>query len=302
MSPILVAVAQMTSTPSVVHNLSTVVRLIERASALGAKMIFLPEASDFIAPASEVASLSRSLKDPDLKHEFFWGVLDAVRKLKKEILVNVCIHETPGPEEGYPDHGGRCFNTNLVIGKGGLMNLFDVDLAPNGPTMKESNTTIPGEELTPPIPNTPVGNLGLQTCFDIRFSKPFHALLSNKEHPATAVTYPSAFATHTGAAHWETLLKARAIEGQCYIFGSAQVGEHYPGRRSYGHAMIVDPWGTVVAQCSQKEGPQICVAEVDLEYVAKVRREMPMGWPSLSHSHSPSPSFTSRLTSGQPRI
>lgn len=144
--------------------------------------------------------------------------------------------------------------------------------------------------------------------------------------PATAITYPSAFATHTGAAHWETLLRARAIEGwsllscsviddlslvssplesfsgQCYVFGSAQTGEHYAGRRSFGHAMIVDPWGTVVAygdtrlpgarnkllitipfcrQCPQTNKPELCIAEVDLDYVKKIRREMPMGWPEL---------------------
>ncbi|KAG8859684.1 Carbon-nitrogen hydrolase [Tulasnella sp. 330] len=281
MAPILAAVAQMTSTPSIAHNLSIVLGLIERASALGAKILFLPEAADFIAPASEVAKLSRGLRDP--KNEFYWAIADATRR--KDIWVNFCLHEAPEPNVPKLDTEGRCFNTNLLLHKGHLegwyqkMKLFDVDLAPNGPTIKESNTTIPGDELHPPIPNTPVGNLGLQTCFDIRFSRPFHALLSDKRYPATAITYPSAFATHTGAAHWQTLLKARAIEGQCYIFGSAQAGEHYPGRRSYGHAMIVDPWGTVIAQCSQKDGPQICVAEVDLEYVAKVRKEMPMGWP-----------------------
>ncbi|KAG8923390.1 Nitrilase [Tulasnella sp. 418] len=158
------------------------------------------------------------------------------------------------------------------------MNLFDVDLSPNGPTIKESDTTIRGTTLESPIPDTPVGNLGLQTCYDIRFSTGSQLLTSDARYPATALTFPSAFAVHTGAAHWEVLLRARAIENQCYVFGSAQVGEHFPGRRSYGYAMIVDPWGTVVAQCPQTTSePQICVADIDLEVVRKVRREMPMG-------------------------
>jgi len=156
------------------------------------------------------------------------------------------------------------------------MHLFDVDLSPTGPKILESATTIPGKDLVEPI-STPIGKLGLQTCYDIRFSEASRSLA---QQGAQLLTFPSAFAPHTGAAHWETLLKARAIENQCYVFGSAQIGEHFPGRKSYGRAMIVDPWGVIVAQCPEvaTEEGKLCFAEIDLDYVMKVRKEMPMGW------------------------
>jgi len=194
----------------------------------------------------------------------------------------MCIHEAPSEGEDK-----RCYNTNLLIDPTGNVNayrkihLFDVDLAPLGPTLKESNTVIAGTTLLPPIPGTPVGDLGLQTCFDLRFPLPANKLASPEfsPHPATALTYPSAFTVKTGPPHWETLLRARAIENQCYVFASAQVGEHFPGRVSHGHALIIDPWGTVVAQCSPFVDPNgsLCYAEIDLDLVTKVRREMPMG-------------------------
>ncbi|KAG8902624.1 hypothetical protein FRB99_004312 [Tulasnella sp. 403] len=247
----------MRSTPSVAQNLKIVQGLIQRAAEAKVKMIFLPEASDFIAPKEEVASLSKPLVAEE--NEFLREVCAEAKR--NGIWVNVCLHETPSAASGDQagDEGNRSYTTNLVISDNGeirgiyrKMRLFDVDLAPAGPTMKESDTTKAGTQLVAPVPNTPVGNLGLQTCFDLRFSGPMRTLLSDPQNPATSLTYPSAFSLHTGAAHWVTLLKARAIEGQCYVFASAQVGEHFPGRRSFGHAMIVDPWGTVVASVHSK--------------------------------------------------
>ncbi|KAF8324036.1 carbon-nitrogen hydrolase [Clavulina sp. PMI_390] len=274
---ILAALAQLTSTPDVSHNLKTAVSLIKRAREAGASILFLPEATDFIAPAAKVLELSQPIAPG--QNEFVDGIIEAAREAG--IFVNVGVHELPVSTDSKPD---RCYNTNLLISNEGTIlssyrkvHLFDVDLAPDGPTIKESNTTIPGDELTAPVV-TPVGLLGLQTCFDVRFSDSARALV--QKHNVTALTYPSAFAERTGAAHWEVLLRARAIENQCYVFGSAQTGEHFPGRRSYGYAMIVDPWGTVIAQCAQVSPPSatLCVAEIDHSFVAKIRREIPMGW------------------------
>lgn len=272
---VLAAVAQMTSTPDVSRNLTIAVDLIAKARAQGAAILFLPEASDFIAPASEVTKLSQTISD-DGPNEFLDGLRSAAREAG--IFVNAGLHELPQTQSP-----SRCYNTNVLISNEGAvtgtyrkMHLFDVDLAPNGPTIRESNTTIPGSDLVPPVP-TPIGSLGLQTCFDVRFSEPSRLLT---QAGAVALTFPSAFAERTGAAHWEVLLRARAIENQSYVFASAQIGEHFPGRRSYGYSMIVDPWGTVVAQCPQRDDPAgtLCFAEIDLDFVAKVRREMPMGW------------------------
>jgi len=259
-------------------------------------MIFLPEAADFIAPAASVHSLSQPIATG--QNSF----LDGIRNCAKDeaMWVNVCVHESISSDDDAAtkiptgEILKRCYNTNVVFDDSGELqgvyrkiHLFDVDLAPAGPRIKESDTTKPGSILSSPIHGTPVGNLGLQTCYDVRFSRPADDLTrashvdpaagETESLSAHSLTYPSAFAPVTGAAHWELLLRARAVEGQCYVFAAAQSGEHFPGRRSYGHAMIVDPWGTVLAQCPQTSEASICVADVDLDRVAQVRREMPMG-------------------------
>jgi len=281
---VLAAVAQLTSTPDVTQNLSVVSGLIREAGYLGAAIIFFPEVSDFIARPADVPRLSRPLGLPRGHNEFVDGIQAAAKAAG--IFVNIGIHELPQTqtssvlETDIPPNA-RCYNTNIVVSDEGnllssyrKMHLFDVDLAPAGPTVKESATTIPGTSISDPV-QTPVGNLGLQTCFDIRFPRHSQDLV---KAGAVSLTYPASFTEVTGAAHWEVLLRARAIENQCYVFGSAQIGEHYPVRRSYGHAMIVDPWGTVVAQCPQvaTSSGSLCFAEIDLDYVTKVRREIPM--------------------------
>ncbi|KAG8966315.1 Carbon-nitrogen hydrolase [Tulasnella sp. 425] len=209
----------MTSTPSVAQNLKTALGLMERASIAGARMLFLPEAADFIAPAADVPKLSKPVHSEN--NEFVQTLREEAKKLG--LWLNVCIHETPDTSD--KDAEKKCHNTNLVISGGGdilatyrktahsnpEVHLFDVDLAPEGPTIKESNTTVAGTAPAEPVPATPVGTLGLQTCFDLRFSDAAHGLLSKG---CTALTYPSAFAPHTGAAHWEALLRGRAIEGE----------------------------------------------------------------------------------------
>lgn len=157
------------------------------------------------------------------------------------------------------------------------VHLFDVDIK-GGAVIKESNTTIPGDKFLPPY-STPLGQLGLLTCFDLRFPE---ASLSLRRQGAQLLTYPSAFTTKTGAAHWAPLLRARAIETQCYVLAAAQTGEHSPGRMSHGNACIVDPWGTVVAQCrdvpqgSGEDEGVFALAEIDLEWLEKLRKEMPL--------------------------
>lgn len=141
-----------------------------------------------------------------------------------------------------------------------------------GTTILESNTTVPGQDLVPPHP-TSVGHVGLLTCYDLRFPEPSLRL---RRQGADIITYPSAFTTRTGNAHWQVLLRARAIETQTYVLASAQTGTHFPSevkdgssilpaRQSYGHSIIVDPWGTVVAQVpdnpDQQNEPAFAVAE-----------------------------------------
>ncbi|XP_078061598.1 deaminated glutathione amidase-like [Mustelus asterias] len=136
--------------------------------------------------------------------------------------------------------------------------------------MKESDFTIPGTGIEPPV-STPIGKLGLAICYDLRFPE---ISLVLTEAGAEILTFPSAFTVTTGLAHWEPLLRARAIETQCYVVAAAQTGKHNEKRTSYGHSMVVDPWGCVVAECN--EGRDICYAEIDLQYLWDIRQDMPV--------------------------
>lgn len=229
--------------------------------------VSLPEASDFIARAPAVLSLT-NLED---NVSFLEGLKTEARQAG--VWLEAGIHtQSPDPQ--------RVFNAHVLIDPQGALvqtyhktHLFDVDIQ-GGTTILESRTTVPGDDLVPPQ-TTSVGRVGLLTCYDLRFPEP---ALRLRREGAELLTYPSAFTTRTGGAHWEVLLRARAIETQCYVLASAQTGTHFasevhpedgktilPARQSYGHALIVDPWGTVVAQVAdnpnQQEEPAFAIAE-----------------------------------------
>ncbi|KAF9121697.1 Carbon-nitrogen hydrolase [Mortierella sp. 14UC] len=238
------------------------------ASQQGAKVVFFPEASDFIGnPPEEALLLAQSL-DTSSPSPFLKGLCEEAKELG--IGCSVGIHEK-SPFQG------RLYNTHVLIDPQGLitssyrkLHLFDVDIA-HGPRLIESNTTAPGDIVAPPV-STAVGKIGLGICYDLRFPE---MALKLRRMGAEVLTYPSAFTVKTGEAHWEVLLRSRAIETQCYVVAAAQVGQHSEKRASYGHAMIVDPWGKVCAKCDgQEEG--IAVAEVDLATLERIRTEMPV--------------------------
>lgn len=137
--------------------------------------------------------------------------------------------------------------------------------------MKESQGTLAGNQILSPI-DTPVGKLGLCICYDLRFPEQSSVL---RKQGAEILSYPSAFTLKTGIAHWEVLLKARAIETQTYVIAAAQVGNHNTKRSSYGHSMIIDPWGSVLVDC-EKEENYVANALVDLEFQGKIRLQMPI--------------------------
>jgi predicted amidohydrolase len=268
------AVGQLRSTASVAHNLRQARTLIRKAHEAGAKAIFLPEASDYITTGTSTG-LCKSVEES----EFVLGLQGEARKYK--LPINVGVHE--------PAEGGKVKNTLLWIDESGVitqryqkLHLFDVDIK-GGPQLKESNGVERGTKMVEPF-DTPIGKMGLQICFDLRFPEPGLML---RARGAQVIAYPSAFTTPTGkAGHWEVLLRARAIETQSYIIAAAQVGVHDDEgkRRSYGHAMVVDPWGQIVAELGGDAGSggswegecDIAVAEIDLGYVDKIRREIPL--------------------------
>lgn len=184
------------------------------------------------------------------------------------------IHEAIFDEKG--EKTNRVYNTHIlvnpeggIIGKYRKLHMFNVDT----PEFKyrESEIAKPGEKILPPI-NTPIGNIGLQICYDLRFPEVSTFL---RRQDATILTYPSAFSVSTGKAHWEVLLRSRAIENQCYVIAAAQNGQHNKKRSSYGHALIVDPWGKVVAECDQTVVPDVAFAEIDPNKIESVRNDMP---------------------------
>ncbi|GJJ73201.1 deaminated glutathione amidase [Entomortierella parvispora] len=266
MQPLKIAVAQFCGGQSVATNLAKCVSLIATASQQAAKVVFFPEASDFIGnPADDAITLSHPLEPAG---PFLEGICAAARQ--HNIWCSVGIHEkSPFP--------GRLYNTHVLISNQGSIvehyrkiHLFDVDIQ-NGPQLMESQNTASGDKLVHPV-QTPVGKIGLGICYDLRFPE---LALALRQRGAEILTYPSAFTIKTGEAHWEVLLRSRAIETQSYVVAAAQVGKHSEKRSSYGHAMIVDPWGTIVAKLNgQEEG--IAIASVDLPSLERIRTEMPV--------------------------
>lgn len=244
--------------------------IIKKAASAGARCVFLPEASDFIASNAEE---SVALTGKSECAQFVKGIQAAARD--NNVEVNVCVHEPP-LEKG----STRISNSSLWIDSQGSitqryrkLHLFDVDIK-NGPILKESKSTEPGRELTAPF-HTPCGRVGMAICFDLRFPE---VSLNLVRRGAEVLLYPSAFAIKTGAAHWETLLRARAIENSAWVIAAAQAGNHNEKRASYGHALIVDPWGTIVAQSSDMrvQEPSFILADIDLPYTSQVRTGMPL--------------------------
>ncbi|KAI9489102.1 nitrilase, putative [Zychaea mexicana] len=260
------AVAQFCASSVITRNAAICSELVDRAASQGAKAVFFPEASDFIAEsAAESIQLTTSLGDSS----FVKSLQDSARD--KRIWVSVGVHEkSPSPTHIY--------NSHLTIDADGdivsvyrKIHLFKVDIK-NGPRLMESDSTFAGNTIPDPVA-TPIGKVGQQTCYDLRFAE---LSIAQRRRGADILTFPSAFTVKTGMAHWEPLLRARAIETQSYVIAAAQIGQHNAKRTSYGNAMIVDPWGTILARCGDGISPSIAIAPIDLDYLKKVRTEMPV--------------------------
>jgi deaminated glutathione amidase len=183
---------------------------------------------------------------------------------------------------GDPD---RVYSACLVYDAGGRriarydkIHLFDVTLEQSGEQYRESTTIVPGERVV--VVDSPFGRLGLAVCYDLRFPELFRAMLDQQ---VEIIAVPSAFTAFTGKAHWEVLVRARAIENQCYVIAAAQGGYHLNGRETYGDTMIANPWGAVIDRLPRGAG--IICADIDHTYQERIRRS----FPALSHRRSLSP-------------
>ena len=263
-----IAVGQMCASSDVEKNFEVVADLCSQAKDRGCAMLFLPECFAFIGvKGTDALAVMEPMDGP---------LLGRYRELAAKHRLWLSLGGFP---ETGPDRGDRRFNAHVIVDASGeirasyrKIHLFDVDMGDvNGPVLMESRTAAAGEALV--TCDSPAGKLGLTVCYDLRFPEMFARL--RYELGCEMMLVPSAFTKPTGQAHWETLLRARAIETQSYVVAAAQAGVHSEGRASHGHAMIVDPWGKVVAELDG-EGTGIAVADVDLGYLKDVRSRIPV--------------------------
>jgi predicted amidohydrolase len=260
----LAAIVQMTSTSDPEANWEQARGLIGRAAGYGARLVATPENTNFLGPTAEKVRTAEPLDGPTC-HRF------------AELARGLGIHLLLGSFNERSDEPRRCHNTSVLFGPDGAMlaayrklHLFDVDVS-DAVRCRESECVAPGDR--PVVAGTALGRLGLSICYDLRFGNLYRRLVADG---AEVLCVPAAFTLTTGRDHWEPLLRARAIENQAYVLAPAQHGRHDdPGlRESFGHAMIIDPWGHVVAMAA--DGPGLALAEIDLERVAAVRRAIPV--------------------------
>jgi predicted amidohydrolase len=256
-----IAVCQVNSRADRAANLATAGELLERARAVGANLAVLPEYVDYLGPAHDEP------KPEAVDGEFAAYFAEAARRLDMWVVAG-SFHEV-GPDAAHT------YNTSLVFDRAGELaaayrkiHLFDVEI-PGRVSYRESDRVAPGSEtVTVDVEGVPVG---LSICYDLRFPELYRRLAVTGG--ARVIVVPAAFTTHTGRDHWEVLLRARAIENQCYVVAAGQIGDHDPGRSCFGRSMVIDPWGTVVAQAPDTVG--IAVADIDLDRVEEIRASVP---------------------------
>jgi len=276
MSDLAVAAVQMTSGEDVASNLERAGELVREAATAGALIVGLPENFAYLgnnqdhklAIAEELPAVGAT------EHSDIGPILSEMRALALKAGVWLLLG-------GFPEKSrsaGRIRNTSVLMDPEGVicaiyrkMHLFDVDV-PGGKRFRESETVEPGNDVV--VAPTPWGGLGLSICYDLRFPELYRA---HAAKGARMVAVPSAFTLETGKDHWHVLLRARAIENQVYVMAPAQFGAHGASRRSYGHALVVDPWGVVIAECGDHEG--FALARLDFAHQDRLREALPV----LSH-------------------
>jgi len=256
-----VAVCQLNAREDRKANLAVAEELLTRAAAGGADFAVLPEYVDYLGPAATAPPPEPV--DGEFA-EFFAGI---ARRLGMWVLAG-SFHET-GPDERHT------YNTSLVFDRSGTLaavyrkiHLYDVEI-PGRVSYRESDGVAPGTEpVVVTVDGVPVG---LSICYDLRFPELYRHLAVTGG--AQLLVVPAAFMLHTGRDHWEVLLRARAIENQCFVAAAGQIGDHEPRRTCFGRSMIIDPWGTVLAQAPDTIG--VTFADLDFDRLRTIRAELP---------------------------
>jgi deaminated glutathione amidase len=243
------------------RNLEIAERLVRRAASEGADLVVLPEKFNVIGSPEQLIAGAEPLDGPTLR----WaGALAA--ELGLWLVAGSIVERVEGDD--------KLRNTSVLLTPDGgvsavyrKIHMFDVEVG--GVTYRESDVETPGEEIV--VADAGDVKLGLAVCYDLRFPELFRIMAVEG---AQGFTLPSAFTVPTGRAHWETLIRARAIENQSFVIAAGQVGRHPPDHESYGHSMIVDAWGTVLAAATDEQ-ERVVVADIDLDAQAEVRAKLP---------------------------
>lgn len=254
-------VVQLCSRGDTRRNLARIRELVAEAVAQGAELVALPENFAWLRiPGAEPAPVG-PVPGP---------LVDEMAQLARAHGIYLLCGGLPEGDPAEP----RYYQASVLLAPDGSLaahyrkrHLFDVEL-PDGTILRESEVLKAGDDLV--CAETPLGNIGFAICYDLRFPEHFRALVDAGAH---ILTVPSAFTDPTGRAHWHVLLRARAIENQCYVIAPGQVGVHGGDRHSYGHSLIVDPWGEVLAEVEEGEG--VAVAEIDPHRLATIREKIP---------------------------
>jgi predicted amidohydrolase len=280
-----VAAIQTTAGPDTGANLDVAATLVAEAVAAGARLVVLPEYFSVAGSPRHLRAHAETLTGPTMT----WAAALAAEHRIHLVAGSVPERPADGGTTAGPPGEVRLSNTSAVVGPTGRIeavyrkiHLFDVDLPDSA--VRESATFSPGDQAVtvdvadPDRPDTPPPRLGLSICYDLRFPELYRILALDG---ADAVVVPAAFTTATGPAHWELLLRARAVENQVFVIAAGQVGTLPPGMPPcHGHSMIVDPWGTVLAERTDGT-PGVVVAELDRARLEQVRAAMPV----LAHRH-----------------
>ncbi|WP_338728268.1 carbon-nitrogen hydrolase family protein [Haladaptatus sp. DJG-WS-42] len=264
MSQFTVAACQLDSTDDKQDNVARALSFVDEAASKDADIVAFPEMFPYIGSKDAYPEVAEEIPGP-LTDRL------AARAEDYGMYIHAGSMFEPAPD-------GRVYNTTALINPDGevaatyrKVHLFDIDV-PGGVTYEESERVAPGDEAV--VAETALANFGLSICYDLRFPELYSTLARNG---AEVIFVPAAFTLFTGKDHWEPLLRARAIESQCYVVAPGQVGDKKDSAHTYGKTMVIDPWGNVTRQASDRE--ELITAPIDLDYLHEVRRDLP----SLQH-------------------
>lgn len=268
-------VLQLASGADVASNLATIDALLKANSPQPGDLLLVPENAPLMATPQAYQQIAEPLGEGPIQSQF--------SRWAKAYACHLVVGSMPIKSE----EAQRCYTTSIAFGPTGerlahyhKLHLFDVDVDDGVGRYRESDSFVAGSELA--SFRCDQAQVGMAICFDLRFAYQFGLL---RHQGCDILLLPAAFTAHTGAAHWEPLLRARAIENQCYVMAAGQGGQHGPDRHTWGHSCIIDPWGTVLAE--QKTGAGIVYAPFDAQHLASIRAKMPMSvHPQLQMSWS----------------